>query len=132
MPIPVGAVQSRPPGLRPGRLDGNAWSGCSTVHTARVTSIVIPAHNEGRVIGRLLDELLADPHASGPDVVVVCNGCTDDTARVAAARGDRVRVVEIPVPSKHAALRAGDEHARGFPRLYVDADVVLGAATCGP
>lgn len=128
MPIPVGAVQSRPPGLRPGRLDGNAWSGCSTVHTARVTSIVIPAHNEGRVIGRLLDELLADPHASGPDVVVVCNGCTDDTARVAAARGGRVRVVEIPVPSKHAALRAGDEHARGFPRLYVDADVVLGAA----
>ncbi|MFD4868480.1 glycosyltransferase [Streptomyces sp. NPDC058412] len=99
-----------------------------------MTSIVIPAHNEGRVIGRLLDALLADadsdtltdPH--GPDIVVVCNGCTDDTARVAAARGPRVRVVEIPTPSKHAALRVGDEHARGFPRLYVDADVVVGAA----
>ncbi len=98
------------------------------MHTARVTSIVIPAHNEGRVIGRLLDALLADPSASGPDIVVVCNGCTDDTARVAGARGDRVRVVEIPTPSKHTALRVGDEHARGFPRLYVDADVVVGAA----
>ena len=99
---------------------------------------MIPAHNEARVIGRLLDSLLAEPaqpaQPSGSsesagdetDIVVVCNGCTDDTARIAAERGPRVRVVEIPVPSKHAALRAGDEHARGFPRLYVDADVVIG------
>lgn len=101
------------------------------MHTARVTSIVIPAHNEGRVIGRLLDALLADASVSGPDIVVVCNGCTDDTARVAGERGDRVRVVEIPTPSKHRALRVGDEHARGFPRLYVDADVVVGAADVG-
>ncbi|MEV7560402.1 glycosyltransferase family A protein, partial [Streptomyces sp. NPDC089795] len=93
-----------------------------------MTSIVIPAHNEGRVIGRLLDALLADTSVSGADIVVVCNGCTDDTARVAGARGERVRVVEIPTPSKHAALRVGDEHAGGFPRLYVDADVVVGAA----
>ncbi|MGW7436411.1 glycosyltransferase [Streptomyces sp. NPDC054849] len=93
-----------------------------------MTSIVIPAHNEGRVIGRLLDALLADTPESGPDIVVVCNGCTDDTAEVAGARGPRVRVVEIPTPSKHTALRVGDEHARGFPRLYVDADVVVGAA----
>ncbi|MEU2392345.1 glycosyltransferase [Streptomyces sp. NPDC007369] len=96
-----------------------------------MTSIVIPAHNEGRVIGRLLDALLAEggePGRPEPDIVVVCNGCTDDTAAVAGARGGRVRVVEIPTPSKHKALRVGDEHARGFPRLYVDADVVLGAA----
>ncbi|MGZ9934192.1 glycosyltransferase [Streptomyces sp. NC-S4] len=96
-----------------------------------MTSIVIPAHNEGRVIGRLLDALLSDAPASGPDIVVVCNGCTDDTARVAGERGDRVRVVEIPTPSKHRALRVGDEHARGFPRLYVDADVVVGSADVG-
>ncbi|WP_053691951.1 glycosyltransferase [Streptomyces sp. WM6372] len=93
-----------------------------------MTSIVIPAHNEGRVIGRLLDALLADAPEPGPDIVVVCNGCTDDTAAVAGARGPRVRVVEIPTPSKHTALRVGDEHARGFPRLYVDADVEVGAA----
>ncbi|MCC0099962.1 glycosyltransferase [Streptomyces flavotricini] len=93
-----------------------------------MTSIVIPAHNEGRVIGRLLDALLSDAPAAGPDIVVVCNGCTDDTAAVAGARGPRVRVVEIPTPSKHTALRVGDEHAQGFPRLYVDADVEVGAA----
>ncbi|MEU3464230.1 glycosyltransferase [Streptomyces sp. NPDC006733] len=90
-----------------------------------MTSIVIPAHNEGRVIGRLLDALLAESCADEFDIVVVCNGCTDDTAQVAARRGTDVRVVEIAEPSKHRALRVGDEHARGFPRLYVDADVVI-------
>ncbi|MFC4031170.1 glycosyltransferase [Streptomyces polygonati] len=96
-----------------------------------MTSIVIPAHNEERVIGRLLDALLtgdpADSAGPRPDIVVVCNGCTDGTAKVAGARPG-VRVIEIPVPSKHVALRTGDEHAAGFPRLYVDADVVLGSA----
>ncbi|WP_328911697.1 MULTISPECIES: glycosyltransferase family 2 protein [unclassified Streptomyces] len=94
-----------------------------------MTSIVIPAHNEERVLGRLLDALSAGPPdgEDAPDVVVVCNGCTDGTARIARAHPG-VRVVEIPTPSKHLAMRTGDEHARGFPRLYVDADVVLGPA----
>ncbi|GAA0337360.1 glycosyltransferase [Streptomyces turgidiscabies] len=89
---------------------------------------MIPAHNEARVIGRLLDSLVADSPEDETDIVVVCNGCTDDTAGIAAAYGPRVRVVEIPTPSKHAALRAGDDHAHGFPRLYVDADVVITGA----
>lgn len=93
-----------------------------------MTSIVIPAHNEARVIGRLLDALLAGLPEDDTDIVVVCNGCTDDTARIAAERGPRVRVVETPVPSKHTALRTGDDHARGFPRVYVDADVVIPGA----
>ncbi|GAA2813346.1 glycosyltransferase [Streptomyces showdoensis] len=96
-------------------------------HTVPVPSIVIPAHNEERTLGRLLDALLEGSRDEEFDIVVVCNGCTDDTARVAGERGPRVRVVETPVPSKHEALRLGDTHARGFPRIYVDADVVLGA-----
>jgi hypothetical protein len=95
--------------------------------TREEISLVIPAHNEERVIGRLLDALLTEG-PEGLDVVVVCNGCTDGTAAAARSRGSSVRVVELEQPSKHRALRAGDEHARGFPRLYVDADVVLTGA----
>lgn len=58
------------------------------------------------------------------DIIVVPNGCTDGTAKVAESFG--VRVVPTPVASKAKALRLGDEAARGFPRLYVDADVELG------
>jgi glycosyltransferase involved in cell wall biosynthesis len=93
-----------------------------------VVSVIIPAHNESRVIGRLLEGLLAGAEPGELDIVVVPNGCRDDTAAVASGYGPDVRVVESPVPSKYAALRLGDEHAKGFPRLYVDADVQLSTA----
>jgi glycosyltransferase involved in cell wall biosynthesis len=90
-----------------------------------VTSIVIPAHNEGKVIGRLLRPLVPAAMAGELDVIVVANGCTDDTAEVAASFGPSVRVLSIPVASKYDALAAGDRAAVSFPRVYVDADVEL-------
>jgi hypothetical protein len=94
-----------------------------------VLSVVIPAHNEATVIGRLLAGLLAGAATDDLEIVVVANGCTDDTEAVAAGFGPPVTVVSTPVPSKHHALRLGDQHARAFPRLYVDADVELSAAS---
>lgn len=90
-----------------------------------MVSIVIPAHNEQATIGRCLTQLLA--HESSPDlqVVVVCNGCSDQTADIARTFGSRVTVVETDVASKVHALNLGDQAARDFPRLYMDADVVL-------
>ncbi|MFH8251581.1 glycosyltransferase [Microbacterium sp. B2969] len=89
-------------------------------------TIIIAAHNEAAVIGRTLDALsdLADTPEIG--VIVVCNGCTDDTAAVAAGhRG--VDVADLSVASKVAALREGDRLAGPGPRVYLDADVVLTA-----
>ncbi len=91
-------------------------------------SVVIPAHNESAVLGRLLSALLADAEPGELEIVVVANGCTDDTADVAAGFGTAVKVVQSPVPSKHHALRLGDENVQAFPRLYVDADIVLTTA----
>jgi glycosyltransferase involved in cell wall biosynthesis len=86
-------------------------------------SIVIPAHNEAGVIGRLLESLPREIDGRPLEIVVGCNGCTDDTAKVARRFG--AKVVEIATPSKIAALNAADEVTVAFPRLYVDADVVL-------
>jgi glycosyltransferase involved in cell wall biosynthesis len=91
-------------------------------------SIVVPAHNEEAVIGRLLNRLLESVLPGELDVVVVANGCTDRTAAVAGSFGSGVRVVDRAIPSKREALRVGDNEARSFPRLYVDADVELGTA----
>lgn len=90
-----------------------------------MVSIVVPAHNEARVIGRLLGDLLAVARPGEFDIIVVPNGCTDETEQVAASFGAPVRVIASPEPSKAAALRLGDEAAQSFPRLYVDADVEL-------
>jgi glycosyltransferase involved in cell wall biosynthesis len=91
-----------------------------------VTSIVIAAHNEAAVIGRCLDALLAGAGQGEFDVTVVANGCTDATAQVAAARPG-VRVLDLPQPGKVGALNAGDAVAAGFPRIYLDADIVISA-----
>jgi glycosyltransferase involved in cell wall biosynthesis len=58
-------------------------------------------------------------------VVVACNGCADQTADIARRFGAPVEVIETPVASKSHALNLADQVARGFPRFYVDADVVL-------
>jgi glycosyltransferase involved in cell wall biosynthesis len=94
-----------------------------------MVSVVIPAHDEAAVIGRLLARLQPMVTEGGDrspelEVVVVCNGCTDDTAAVAAAFTS-VRVIETPVPSKREALRLGDAAVTGFPRFYIDADVEI-------
>jgi len=76
-----------------------------------------------RTLGNLLDG--AEPHEL--DVIVVCNGCTDATSREARAFQPRVRVVEIPQPSKNMAVRVGNQMTEIYPRVHLDADVQLSA-----
>lgn len=92
-------------------------------------SVVVPAHDESAVVERCLRALLADAREGEFDVVVVANGCSDDTADRARAAGPAVRVVETAAAGKIGALNLGDAHARAFPRIYLDADVVLPTAT---
>ncbi|GAA4194867.1 hypothetical protein GCM10022219_18910 [Microbacterium oryzae] len=85
-------------------------------------SIIIPAHNEAAVIERTLRPLSSLAEAGAIEVLVVCNGCNDDTAaRARAVPG--VRVFETPVASKTSALNLGDDHATRWPRIYLDADI---------
>ncbi len=84
-------------------------------------SVVIPAHNEEAVIGRLLRSL-RDGRLPGDEVTVACDGCVDDTADV-ARRFEGVGVLELPRGGKPSALNAGDRVSSHFPRFFVDADV---------
>jgi glycosyltransferase involved in cell wall biosynthesis len=88
-------------------------------------SVVIPAHNESSVIARTLHSITAAAQPGELDLIVVCNGCNDDTAAVARRFGPPVRVLDTNIAAKTHALNLGDEAARGFPRIYADADVVI-------
>ena len=88
-------------------------------------SVVIPAHNEAAVIERCLTALLSDAEPGEWDVVVAANGCVDDTVARVGRSAHPVRCVELPVAGKIDALRAADEVLTVFPRIYLDADVVL-------
>lgn len=96
-------------------------------HVPNMGAVIVPAHNEAAVIGRTLSPL-SDAARSGVfDVIVVCNGCTDNTAEVARAIPG-VRVLEIETASKIAAMNAGDLAATCWPRMYLDADIRIEAS----
>jgi acetyltransferase-like isoleucine patch superfamily enzyme/glycosyltransferase involved in cell wall biosynthesis len=90
-------------------------------------SVVIPAHNEEKVLARCLDTLLADSETGELEIIVAANGCTDRTVEIARSYGNRVGVIEISEASKCAALNAGDKAATVFPRAYLDADIAVSA-----
>lgn len=97
-----------------------------------MTTIIIPAHDESSVIRKTLNGLTGGPTVSDwqgdYEVIVVCNGCTDDTADI--CRGYvGVKVVETEVGNKAFAMNLGDEHAQGFPRIYLDADIATDRAS---
>src|SRR5699024_12035021 len=48
-----------------------------------VGAVIIPAHNESGVIARTLGALAPLAAVDGIEVIVVCNGSTDDTATIA-------------------------------------------------
>lgn len=85
-------------------------------------SIVVPAHNESSVT---LSQLVSSPASDEIRVVVVCNGCTDNTADIARRFAPTVHVVESDIACKTHALNLGDQIAGAFPRIYADADIVI-------
>lgn len=92
--------------------------------------IIIPAHNEAHWIGDCLKSLLTQEISGAAHVIVVANGCTDDTARKAAhlapdfaRNGWQLTVADLPAGGKVGALNHGDGLAGAGPRVYLDADI---------
>ncbi len=90
-----------------------------------IASVVIPAHNESATIGRNLTYLYQGVWDGELEVLVVCNGCSDDTAERAREAAAGAHVLEIGRPSKAEAMRVGNASSAVFPRVHLDADVVL-------
>ncbi|WP_299841432.1 glycosyltransferase family 2 protein [uncultured Paracoccus sp.] len=95
-------------------------------------SVIIPASNEAGYITRCLKAVLAQDHDGPVQIVVVANGCRDDTAEQAramqgafTARGWPLEVIERAEGGKIPSLNLGDDHAIHADRLYLDADIVM-------
>lgn len=92
-------------------------------------SVIVPAHNEERVIGRCVDALTSQ---TWPDlqIVVVADRCTDATEQIVMERANDdgrillVRNTECPEnwAGKCHAARVGAEQSTGDWLIFMDAD----------
>ncbi|HHH13221.1 MAG TPA: glycosyltransferase family 2 protein [Thiolapillus brandeum] len=88
-------------------------------HTPPQVSIILPAYNEGGVIGSVVSRLARDfPDA---ELLVVDDCSTDSTAREAAEAGARVISHKYNM-GNGAAIKTGVRHARGETLVFMDAD----------
>ena len=97
-------------------------------------SIVIPAYNEQERIRPTLEEYVEHFRGSHPgdfEIVVVLNGCRDNTRGVVeeiAASAPEVRLAEFTAPlGKGGALREGLALVEGSLIVFVDADNMVRA-----
>ncbi|HZO81819.1 MAG TPA: glycosyltransferase family A protein [Candidatus Binataceae bacterium] len=88
-------------------------------------SVIIPVRNGAATVGRTIDSALAQA-PEPPEVVVVDDGSTDDTARILDAYGDRIKVLRQrnrgPSFARNAGALAAGPEAEYF--AFLDADDV--------
>ena len=85
-------------------------------------SVVIAARNEARFLPRCLRSLRRQQDSGNFDIIVVDNGSTDATPRIAADFG--CRVVEEPIPGQIRAKTRGCESTEARIIAMLDADCV--------
>lgn len=88
-------------------------------------TIIIAAFNEAAVIRRTLNLLTAKDHHQQYQILVVCNGCTDNTEQIICQEFKNVICISLTQASKALAIRHAESLQPGFPRLYLDADIEL-------
>ncbi len=83
-------------------------------------SVIIPAYNAGATIGACLRALARQTYVQPYEVIVVDDGCEDETADIARAAG--VQVISIPRSRPAAARNVGIAAATGDIICCTDAD----------
>lgn len=89
-------------------------------------SIIIPAHNEESCIAKCLKSLLEyNSKFNSLQIIIVCNNCTDGTASIVKSFTPEVACIETDIASKVNAINEGEKIATSYPRIYLDADIIL-------
>jgi len=92
-----------------------------------MATVIVPAHNEASVIQDCLNSII---NQDGVDQIIVpCNGCTDNTVDIVKQNYPQVICLDIEKPSKTNALNVAEKTAKelgvSYPIFYIDADTQL-------
>ncbi len=111
------------------------WGKRRTVFDPEISSsvaVVVPAYNEEKVIVQTISSLLASDHPTSFEIIVVDDGSSDATYRLACetfAGDPRVRVFTKTNGGKSAALNFGVAQTEAEIVVALDADTVFTGST---
>jgi glycosyltransferase involved in cell wall biosynthesis len=89
-----------------------------------LVSILIPCHNAAPYLGATLDSALAQDHPD-VEVILVDDGSSDDSLRIARSYEPRIRVLAGPQRGASEARNCATRESRGEFLQYLDADDLL-------
>lgn len=88
-------------------------------------SVIIPAHNEENYLGRTLNSL-RQQNFLDYETIIVCNGCTDQTEKVAQQYNNQnTKILSLNEANVSLARNKGAEQATGKNLIFLDADTLL-------
>jgi cellulose synthase/poly-beta-1,6-N-acetylglucosamine synthase-like glycosyltransferase len=102
-------------------------TGLPTIAPKRISHIIC-AHNEEEYIGPKLLDVLGAGGGLESEVILVCDGCTDRTAKIAHGIGEQyadLKVMETSHIGKSAAQNVATAEAKGDVLVLSDADTVF-------
>lgn len=90
----------------------------------KTLSVVLPVYNEEDTLKTVLKQI---KKVNVLEIIVIANGCTDASVKIAKEEGCIVKVVEKRL-SPHEARMEGAKAAKGEAVLFVDGDIILSAS----
>ncbi len=94
-------------------------------------SVVMPAFNQARFIGRAIDSVLGQQGNFNLELIVVDGGSTDGTLDILRSYGDRIRWVSEPDEGQSDALNKGLALVAGEVMGWLNSDDVYEAGALG-
>jgi len=88
-------------------------------------TIIIPAFNEEKVVKKTIESIIESQYPK-KDIIVVDDGSTDNTLRVASNYKNQITVLHKKNGGKASALNYGLVYAKGEIIVVVDADTIIG------
>jgi len=88
-------------------------------------SIIIPAYNEEKYIGKTLQSL-REQNFLNYETIIVCNGCTDQTKDITQKYlNQNTKILTLEKPNVSLARNFGAKQSQGQILLFLDADTFL-------
>ncbi len=91
-------------------------------------SVLIPAHNEEKIIGKTIERLLNDNYSGKKEIIVLNDGSEDNTGEVVSSyskKNSMVRLINLKHKGKSGAINVGIKKSKYDIIVILDADSLV-------